>query len=242
MHRMITQTVAEAVRAPGVVLAMHRGPRVESVALTGAEPTDPVVLPLVHRGERLGELRVGRRTPGERYGRTDRALLDQLASQAAAVVYGLRRDRDIDTVRREAIEAMATQRSTLGRDLHDGLAPLLAGAGLTADALRRGMPAGSTDADEAGRLATRLRNAATEVRRIAHDLQPTGAGQPGLAGLVEDYVASLTGPNRPSCTVHVDGLREEELPASVELAMSRVALEAINNVVRHAGAAHATSP
>ena len=66
VYRMITQTVAEAVRAPGVVLAMHRGPGMESVALTGAEPTDPVVLPLLHRGERLGELRVGRRTPGER--------------------------------------------------------------------------------------------------------------------------------------------------------------------------------
>ena len=103
-----------------------------------------------------------------------------------------------------------------------------------------GCPQAPADADEAGRLATRLRNAATEVRRIAHDLQPTGAGQPGLAGVVEDYVASLSGTNRLSCTVHVDGLREEELPAAVELAMSRVALEAINNVVRHAGAAHAT--
>jgi signal transduction histidine kinase len=239
VYRMITQTVAEAVRAPGVVLAMHRGVEMDSVALSGAVSADPVVVPLVHRGERLGELRVGSRTPGERYGRTDRALLDQLANQAAAVVYGLRRDRDIDAVRREAIEAMAEQRMTLGRDLHDGLAPLLAGSALTADSLRRGMPEGSPDAEEAGRLTTRLRNAATEVRHIAHHLQPTGAGAAGLAGLIEDYVSSLTGPSVPSFTLHLDDFADHRLPATVELAMSRVALEAINNVVRHAHAAHA---
>ena len=239
VYRMITQAVAKAVRAPGVVLAIHRGAEMESVALTGAEPADPVVVPLVHRGERLGELRVVPRTPGERYGRADRALLDQLANQAAAVVYGLRRDRDIDAVRREAIEAMAEQRMTLGRDLHDSLAPLLAGSALTADSLRRGMSEGSADAKEAGRLATRLRNAATEVRQIAHDLQPTGAGTAGLAGLIEDYVSSLTGPSVPSFTLHLDDLADHRLPATVELAMSRVALEAINNVVRHAHAAHA---
>ena len=238
-HRMITQAVAEAVRAPGVVLTVHRGPGLEAVALTGAEPTDPVVLPLLHRGEILGELRVDRRTPGERYGRTDRALLDQLASQASALVYGLRRDRDIDSVRREAIEMMAAQRMTLGRDLHDGLAPLLAGSALTADGLRRGMPDGTPDAEEARRLAARLRGAAAEVRHIAHDLQPTGAGTAGLAGFIEDYATSLNGPSVPTFTLRLDDLAAHPLPATVELSMSRVALEAIANVVRHAHAAHA---
>jgi signal transduction histidine kinase len=239
VYRMITQAVAEAVRAPGVVLAMHRGAEMDPVARSGAEPTDPVVVPLLHRGERLGELRVEGRTPGERYGRADRALLDQLANQAAAVVYGLRRDRDIAAVRREAIEAMAEQRMTLGRDLHDSLAPLLAGSALTADALRRGMPEESADAEETGRLAARLRNAATEVRQIAHDLQPTGTSTAGLAGLIEDYVSSLTGPSVPSFMLHLDDFADHQPPAAVELAMSRVALEAINNVVRHAHADHA---
>ena len=190
IYLTITETVAEAVRAPGVVLAMHPGPVMESPALSGAESPHALVVPLLHRSERLGELRFSPRTPGESYGRADRALLDQLASQAAALVHGLRRDRDIATLREDAIEAMAAQRTALGRDLHDGLAPLLAGAGLTADALRRGMPERSPDAEEAGRLATRLRNAASEVRQIAHVLQPTGVGTDGLAGRIEDYVAS----------------------------------------------------
>ena len=197
------------------------------------------MLALVHRGERLGELRVAPRTPGEAYGRTDRALLDQIAGQTAAISYGLRRDHDIDDLRRMALEGMAEQRMRLGRDLHDELAPLLAGAGLTAEALRRGMPEGSPDAEEAARLAARLRAAATEVRRIAHDLQPTGTDDAGLTGLIRDYVASLTGPDIPSFTVDLDDLDDRALPATVELAVYRVALEAITNVVRHAHASHA---
>ncbi|HEY5786593.1 MAG TPA: ATP-binding protein [Microlunatus sp.] len=237
VYRTITEIVAEAVRAPGVTLALHQASQIEVVAGAGDEPNDPVVLPLLHRGERLGELRVAPRTPGEPYGRHDRALLDQLASQAAALVYGQRRDTDIATLRREAIEALIEQRMSLGRDLHDGLAPLLAGAGLTADALRRGMPQDSPDAADAARLATRLRTAASEVRRIAHDLQPT-PDTPHLTAVIMDYVASVGGPGTPHLTVELAAGSDADLSATTELGLSRVALEAITNVVRHA---HATS-
>ena len=232
---MITETVAEAVRAPGVSLALHQASEIDVVAGTGDEPNNPFVLPLLHRGERLGELRVAPRTPGEPYGRDDRALLDQLASQAAALVYGQRRDTDIATLRSEAIEALVEQRVALGRDLHDGLAPLLAGAGLTADALRRGMAPGTPDAADAARLATRLRTAASEVRRIAHDLQPA-QDTPHLTAVIMDYVAAVRGPGSPDFTVELGEDGDADLPATTELGLSRVALEAITNVVRHAHA------
>ena len=235
----VAETVMAAMRSPGAAVMLYRAGVLELVGAAGAAGDDPLVLPLVHRGERLGELRVATRTPGETYGRTDRELLDQIAAQTAAISYGLRRDHDIDDLRKTALERVAEQRMRLGRDLHDGLAPLLAGAGLTAEALRRGMPEGSPDAEEAARLAARLRNAATQVRRIAHDLQPTGTDDAGLTGLIRDYVASLTGPDLPSFTVDLDDLEGRALPATVELAVYRVALEAITNVIRHAHATHA---
>lgn len=235
----VAETVLQAVRCPGAVVLLHRAGTLEPVASAGTVGDEPLVLPLVHRGERLGELRVATRTPGETYGRADRELLDQIAGQTAAISYGLRRDHDIDRLRTIAVEVMAEQRAQLGRDLHDGLAPLLAGAGLTAEALRRGMPEASPDAEEASRLATRLRTAATEVRRIAHDLQPSGTGTAGLTRLIRDHVGSLTGPDLPAFSVDLDDLDDRTLPATVELVVSRVALEAIANVVRHAHASRA---
>lgn len=239
VYATIAETVMEAVRSSGAGVLLYRAGALEPVGSAGVVGDEPLVLPLVHRGERLGELRVAARTPGEAYGRPDRELLDQIAGQTAAISYGLRRDRDIDQLRTMALEGMAEQRMQLGRDLHDGLAPLLAGAGLTAEALRRGMSDGSADADEAARLAARLRTAATEVRQIAHDLQPTGTGTAGLTGVIRDHVASLTGPDLPSFTVDLDDLDDQTLPATVELEVSRVALEAVTNVVRHAHARHA---
>jgi hypothetical protein len=58
VYATITGTVADAVHSPSVALALHRGPRIETVSASGAEQEAPLVLPLVYRGERLGEMRV----------------------------------------------------------------------------------------------------------------------------------------------------------------------------------------
>ena len=234
VYATITRTVAEAVRSPSVALALHRGPQIETVSVTGVEQDAALVLPLVYRGERLGEMRVGPRTPGEPYGRVDRALLDQLANETSALVYALRRDSELQSTRRRALETVAEERARLGRDLHDGIAPLLAGAGLTAEALRKGMTPGTVDEQDAERLAARLRNAATEIRRLAHDLQPAPMGDRGLEAALADYIATLDAPEMPKIQLRAEVA--EPLPTVVEQGAYLVVLEALNNVVRHAHA------
>jgi CubicO group peptidase (beta-lactamase class C family) len=71
------------------------------------------MLPLIYRGERLGEMRVSPRTPGEPYGRIDRALLDQLANQTSGLIYALRRDAELQSTRRQALETVAEERAQL---------------------------------------------------------------------------------------------------------------------------------
>jgi signal transduction histidine kinase len=236
VYSTITRTVAAAVRSPSVSLALHRGPQIETVSVTGEEQDPRLVLPLVYRGERLGEMRVSPRTPGEHYGRVDRALLEQLANETSALVYVLRRDNELQSTRRQAMETVAEERARLGRDLHDGIAPLLAGAGLTAEALRKGMTPGTADEQDAEQLASRLRNAATEIRRLAHDLQPAPVEDRGLEAALADYVATLDAPEMPRIQFHADVARS--LPTAVEQAAYLVVLEALNNVVRHAHASH----
>jgi signal transduction histidine kinase len=232
VYAAITRTVAQAVRSPSVALALHRGSQIESVSVTGAKQDAALVLPLVYRRERLGELRVGPRTPGEPYGRADRALLDQLANHTSALVYALRRDSELQSTRRGTLEALAQERARLGRDLHDGIAPLLAGAGLTAEALRKGMTPGTTDEQDAERLASRLRDAATQIRQLAHDLQPAPVDDRGLEPALAAYIATLDGPDVPHIRLSVDAAGS--LPAGVAQAAYLVVLEALTNVVRHA--------
>jgi signal transduction histidine kinase len=234
VYSTITRTVATAVRSPSVSLALHRGPQIETVSITGTPQDAALVLPLVYRGERLGEMRVSPRTPGEHYGRVDRALLDQLANETSALVYAMRRDNELRSTRRQAMETVAEERARLGRDLHDGIAPLLAGAGLTAEALRKGMTPGTADEQDAERLAARLRNAATEIRRLAHDLQPAPVEDRGLEAALADYIATLDGPEIPHIWLRAD--IAGSLPAATAQGAYLVVLEALNNVVRHAHA------
>jgi len=232
----ITRTVATAVRSPAVALALQRGPQIETVSVTGMEQDAALVLPLVYRGERMGEMRVSTRTPGEPYGRVDRALLDQLANETSALVYALRRDTELQATRRRVLQTVAEERARLGRDLHDGIAPLLAGAGLTAEALRKGMTPDTADERDAERLAARLRNAATEIRRLAHDLQPAPVDDRGLEAALTDYLATLDSSDMP--TIHLRADLSGSLPTAVEQGAYLVVLEALNNVVGHANARH----
>ena len=236
VYSTITRTVAQAVHSPAVALGLHRGPHIETVSIAGAEQDTPLMLPLIYRGERLGEMRVSPRTPGEPYGRIDRALLDQLANQTSGLIYALRRDAELQSTRRQALETVAEERAQLGRDLHDSIAPLLAGAGLTAEALRKGMTPGTTDEEDAERLASRLRNAATEIRRLAHDLQPAPVHDRGLEAALADYIATLEAPEMPRIQFHADVAGS--LPTAVEQAAYLVVLEALSNVARHANAEH----
>ena len=199
VYATITRTVATAVRSPAVALALHRRQQIETVSVTGTEQDAALVLPLVYRGERMGEMRVSTRTPGEPYGRVDRALLDQLANETSALVYALRRDTELQSTRRQALESVAEERARLGRDLHDSIAPAAGRRG----ADRRGVaqrhdPGYSRRARTHERLASRLRNAATEIRRLAHDLQPTPVNDRGLEAALTDYIATLDAPEMPT--------------------------------------------
>ncbi|MGC5172497.1 ATP-binding protein [Microbacterium sp. DT81.1] len=232
----ITKTIADAVRSPRVDITLF--------GIDGREPSpgnpesqgDPLVVPLLHLQERIGELRIDRRSPREEYGPRDRELLSQLADQAAAILYGVRRDQELATARREAITTAAEERAQLGRDLHDGLGPLLAGAALTTEALRRGLEPGSQDELDAARLAERLRVAAGEIRRVAHDLQPAALPGGNLPIALTDYIDSLAGADVPQIELQVD---TEALPEAVEQTAYFCVLEAVNNTIRHAKASSA---
>jgi len=224
----VTASVVDALRVDRVWI--------ERDAVPDGTGDDRVVrVPLVHRGERIGDLAVevprGRNLSG-----ADVALLHDLARHAAVVVQAATLAADVQASRARLVTAREEERRRLRRDLHDGLGPSLAAIVLKLNATQ-------SRTDEAAR-AELLRqtldeatSAISEVRRLVDDLRPPAIDEVGLIGAIRQRAASLT--QGSDLAVDVSGPASlPPLPAAVEVAAFRIAAEAMTNVSRHSGATH----
>jgi signal transduction histidine kinase len=239
----IVQAVADALHLPYVAIeattptggyataAAHGSP-----PAAGAELTH---VPLVHAGEEVGRLTLGPRGRRLDLAPSDRNVLTDLARQvgvalhaARAAEHAARLSVDLQRSRERLVLAREEERRRIGRDLHDGLGPQLAGVSMTAEAARDLI---GVDDDRAGQLLSGLLDRADaavhEVRRIAHFLRPPALDALGLVGALRSHAAGMTRP-----AVDVDAEELPPLPAAVEVATYRIALEAVRNVAAHADA------
>lgn len=207
---------------------------IERDSLAGEGDGDRVVrVPLVHRGERIGDLAV--EVPrGRNLGTADLALLHDLARHAAVVVQAATLAADLQASRARLVTAREEERRRLRRDLHDGLGPSLAAIVLKLNAAQS-----RADARARSELITQTLDEATaaiaEVRRLVDDLRPPAIDEVGLIGAIRQRAASLT--QGSDLVVEVSGPATlPPLPAAVEVAAFRIAAEAMTNVSRHSGA------
>jgi two-component system, NarL family, sensor kinase len=84
-------------------------------------------------------------------------------------------------------------------------------------------------------LADHAAEAAQEVRRVLAELGPVGLGHGGLVAALETIAARLTAGGGPTVTVESSG-DLDALDERVAEALYAIAVEALNNAVRHAGA------
>jgi signal transduction histidine kinase len=140
--------------------------------------------------------------------------------------------------REQLVASREEERRRLRRDLHDGLGPTLATVLLDLSAARRLLGRESTADRVLAEAREGVQNALADVRRLVYDLRPPALDQLGLVGAIRQ---TATGLEHDSLLISV--LAPEEippLPAAVEVAMFRIAQEAMTNVVRHAQAHHCT--
>ncbi len=98
-----------------------------------------------------------------------------------------------------------------------------------------------TEPERAAELINSLRASATEaiddVRRLVYALRPPALDELGLVGALRRQAEQLgAGGREPAIEVDVPESLPA-LPAAVEVAAYRIGVEALNNAVRHAGAA-----
>jgi signal transduction histidine kinase len=246
---VIVDSIAEALRVPYVALEVGPPGAAELVAVRGRPVADPLVLPLVYGAEVVGQLLLGQRTGDQRFSPADLRLLDDLARGAGSAVHSTRLTLDVLRSRERLVTAREEERRRLRRDLHDGLGPALAAIGLRAEAAKELLDVDSTSARaQLDELRVEASQALADIRRLVYDLRPPALDELGLVGAIRQQAASLSSPPRagtadagdtgsPRLAVDVEapaGL--PALPAAVEVAAYRIAVEALTNTARHADA------
>ncbi|KRA23571.1 hypothetical protein ASD65_03385 [Microbacterium sp. Root61] len=224
--------IHEALGFEEVVL---RGPGEVEVRVGEPNASATTEFPVMYRGERLAVLVVSPRRTELTLTAHDAAVVDELVRQSAPALHGVRTFAELVDAREHLQRLRQSERARMRRDLHDDLAPTLAGLGLSATAIA----ALTADRPAVARLAETLREdagaALAQVRELTHDLRPEALDQDGLLitlqrRLVRDGTA---GPQ-----VRVTGPEGEfHLDPRVEVAALRIAQEAVSNARRHAEAA-----
>ncbi|WP_203882444.1 sensor histidine kinase [Planotetraspora kaengkrachanensis] len=231
--RRSASVTATALRSPGVTITLLTDGVPEEIARAGEPGPDPISTPLVAQDERLGALVVGPRAGREPYDDKDRRLIAELGHHIAAALAAARLSAELDRAREMTIHSTAEERRRLRQDLHDGLGPLLSGAGLGLDGVRREFEPGSREGRDLRIISDQVRLAAREVRRIIDAVRPGPVADLGLVTAVREHVQRCAALDI-GCTLTVSGIVDP--PPAVAEAAYLVVLEAVTNALRHADA------
>jgi two-component system, NarL family, sensor histidine kinase UhpB len=167
--------------------------------------------------------RIGVRSPDDEIARVStafNAMLDRLEQERA------------DSGRR-ALRAQEAERGRVARELHDEVGQLLTGVVLQLEGLAAAVPV-DRRRDVAG-IQDNVREGVQTVREIARGLRPPALEEFGLRASLVALAVGFGERSGLTVRYHIDPALPA-LDAETELALYRVAQEAITNVARHAHA------
>jgi signal transduction histidine kinase len=236
----IVETVADSLKLPYGAIYLTGDPRPAAVTGDVTRAGTLTHFTLIHQNENLGELVLSPREGETQFSPREREVLHDLARTAGIAAYAARSTLTLRASRERLVIAREEERRRLRRDLHDGLAPLLAGIVLSLDRARSLATEAATAESEHEQLAGLLadikqqtQTAAIDVRHLVHDLRPAMLDELGLAKAIREQARNVSGNMR----IAVDAPESlPDLPAAVEVAAYRIVQEALNNVIHHANA------
>ena len=214
------------------------------------------VAPAAHGTDLLALLVVERPRDGERFRAAEERTLGDVVRRLAVVLHNraldaalqstlddLRRSNDeLRASRTRLVSAADAERRRIERDIHDGAQQHLAALAVNLGLARQLLGDGSSEPDELATVVALLeemqadvRETIAQVRDLAHGIYPPVLRQAGLPDALR--AAAQRSPN--PVTVEVDGVTDRQQP-EVEAAVYFCALEALQNVAKHAPSAAAT--
>jgi signal transduction histidine kinase len=162
------------------------------------------------------------------------ALLSTITNQMAVAVQQLELREQVQRGK------MLAERERLGRDLHDTITQSLYGLAAMAEAGEAQLEAEDPQLAHHTfkRIGQTSRQALREMRLFIHELRPGILEQNGLVAALQLRLDAVEG--RTDTQVRLVADEPLQLPQEVENAFYRVALEALNNTMRHSHASNVT--
>ena len=138
---------------------------------------------------------------------------------------------------RRLVEVQEAERRLLARELHDRVGQNLTALGINLSIVASGLPAGSKP-ELAGRLeecGSLVEGTVDAMRNVMAELRPHALDDYGLPAALRSLATGFS--RRTGIQVAFEGdAPAADLPKPVDLAMFRIAQEALNNVAKHSNA------
>jgi PAS domain S-box-containing protein len=242
-HTVLAQAVARrhpVVIAQPLTLATPQPPG-EEQAPSSPPPTTQTLLavPLLRpdpdgaTGEVYGGIALEYHTPRQ-FADEEIALAGAFGAQAALAIENARLRQRVEQA------AILEERSRLARELHDSVTQQLYSLTLMAEGWRRMVQRGRYDGvDEALAEVGQLgQQALKELRLLIYELHPPDLQEDGLLAALHGRLAAVE--RRSGVEARLIATDALDLPAPLEATLYRIALEALNNTLKHAGATAVT--
>jgi signal transduction histidine kinase len=195
-------------------------------------PTALLAVPLVVKGVAIGALDVVYKAGG--FTGEDLRVMGLFADQAAIAIENARLRRQVEQL------AVVEERQRLAHELHDSVTQSLYSMSLFAEAA--GGLIASNNGEKALEHLRQLRETAhealREMRLLIFELHPPVLENEGLVAALQTRLDSVESRGGLQCKLLVEG--DERYPIAVEEDLYRIALEALNNVLKHARAQKVT--
>ena len=206
---------------------IRRHPRFSWYPAHHPEMVEFLGVPIRHRGEVLGNLFFSGTARGA-FTAEDQKLVEMLAAHAGVAIASAQLYADTQQL------AMLEERSRIARELHDAISQtlfsLLYEARAASDRIE-------TDPTAAGAHLSLVQQQAAgaleEMRNLVLALRPKSLERDGLASALRDHVDGLRRIHRAAIEARIDD--SDRLLPDEQLAVLRIAQEALHNAVKHAG-------
>ena len=134
-----------------------------------------------------------------------------------------------------SIQTEEKERQRFARDLHDEIGGLLSTARIKANQAKRLAPENDRSQQILIETTDLIDDTINNVRRISHAILPPLLEKFGLAVALENLVEKLDSKEGTSVFLHASG-KPRRLDSRIELSLYRIALELVNNALKHAKA------